>query len=467
MFAGIMNASYQPSWHHFEIAEKLEDVYNGKIDRLMIFMPPRHGKSELASVMFPAWVMGKDPTKKFIATSYSAELATDFGYRVRNTIQDNQYKAIFSTFLREDSKAKNNWRTEQGGQYVAVGVGGPITGRGADILLIDDPVKNREEADSHVFQDKILRWYTSTAYTRLHKGGAVVLIMTRWSDNDLAGKLLEQNPDEWTVVKFPAIAQEDEQYRKNGEALWPQRYDKETLLRIKDNIGPDWSPLYQQEPFDLADAVFKKEWVQYWGEGRELKTLPSRLKIRIIVDLASSSDKRSDESSILVVAVDANRNRYVLESFGDWGDEGRRFDPGEIVDQIYFYADKYAEIDPSLVLYVESVSYQRTLMYWLKEYAKKRIGKVYRVEEIKTPTTQTKEEKIKGLIPFMSNGMIFFRQERCQELIEQMMRFPKGKRVDRLDTLAMDLDFEKRPSMKMVMPNLKFDPRSGRVIKYS
>ena len=465
MFSTIMNPTYQPSWHHFEIAEKLEAVANGEIDRLMLFLPPRHGKSELASVMFPAWLMGRDPTKKIIAASYSAELAQDFGYRVRNIINDQQYEAIFDTKLRDDSKAKNNWRTEQDGQYVAVGVGGPITGRGADILLLDDVVKNREEADSSTYQEKILRWYTSTAYTRLHKGGAVVLIMTRWSDGDLAGKLLAQNPDEWTVVNFPAIATKDERYRKTGEPLWPERYDIDSLLRIKNNIGPDWAPLYQQEPFDLQDAEFKRGWIKYWGEGQ--KALPKVLRVRIIVDLASSSDTRSDENAILVVAEDATRTRYVLESWGDWLTENRRCNPEEIIERIYYYADTYSDIDPHLTINVETVSYQRTLMFWLKEYGRKRAGKVYRVNEIKTPTTKTKEDKIRGLIPFFSNDMIYFPQRKAEELIQQIMRFPKGDRVDRLDTLAMDLELEQRPTRKIKVPSLKFDPTSGRVIKYS
>jgi hypothetical protein len=448
------------------IAEHLEKVERGEIDRLMIFMPPRHGKSELASVLFPAWYIGRNPGKQIIASSYSSELAQDFGYQVRNLISDQQYKGVFKCSLRADSQAKGNWRTEQGGQYVAVGVGGPITGRGADLLLIDDPIKNREEADSTVYRDKIMRWYTSTAYTRLHKGGSVVVIQTRWHDDDLSGRLLKENKGEWTVLNLPALAMEDEDHRSVGDPLWEEKYDKEALLRIKDNIGPDWSPLYQQEPIDVTDSEFRKEWI------RRYDSPPDRLRVRVICDLASSEDKRSDENAICVVGQSADQRRYVLASWGDWEDEGRRFNPDEVIDKIYQMADDWAHIDPMLKIYVETVSYQRTLVYGLKEHARRRRSqgqKIYQVEELKTPTNKSKDDKIRGLIPYLSNNMIFLPHGGTAILEQQMLRFPKGQRVDRLDTLAMDLDLDRKP-VRHGTRNLRpqqYDPQTGRVLKYS
>lgn len=453
---------YKANWHHRVIADHLEKVETGEIDRLMIFMPPRHGKSELASVLFPSWYLGRNPDAKVIASSYSSELAQDFGYQVRNHIKDYAYQAVFNTNLKEDSQAKNNWRTEQGGHYMAVGAGGAITGRGADLLIIDDPVKNREEADSSTYRDKIYRWYTSTAYTRLHTGGRIVVIQTRWHDDDLSGRLLKENPGEWTVLCFPAIAVEEEEFRDVGEALWPEKYDLGALNRIKDNVSEDWSPLYQQSPIDLSNAEFKREWINRY------ETLPQLLKVRIIVDLASSEDKRSDENAILVIGEARDRKRYIIKSWGDWESEGRRFNPQEVIEKIYSLADQHYTLDNTLSINIETVSYQKTLQYWIKQHAQQRRHKgerIYRIEEIKTPTTKSKDDKIRALIPFLSNNMVFFPYGGTEELENQMMRFPKGQRVDRLDTLAMDLDLEKKPAPNNVrLPQPVYV--NGRITKF-
>lgn len=158
-------------------------------------MPPRHGKSQLSSIYFPAWFLGRNPEKEIITTSYSGELAKKFGGETRDLISDRQYQTVFNVRLKEDSQAKTLWHTEQGGSYTAVGRGGTITGRGADILLIDDPFANREEAESKTIRDSVYDWYTSTAYTRLEKGAAIVIIMTRWHTDDLVGRLLEKEKD--------------------------------------------------------------------------------------------------------------------------------------------------------------------------------------------------------------------------------------------------------------------------------
>lgn len=243
-FSIILDKNYKPNWHHEQIASALEKVESGEIKRLLIQMPPRHGKSQLASINFPAWYLGRNPNKEIITASYSSDLAIDFGSKTRDVVNDEIYKDIFETRLKQDEQNKAKWRTNDKGSYTSVGVGGPLTGRGANILIIDDPLKNREEAESETMRKKVWDWYTSTAYTRLEKNGAIIVIMTRWHLDDLAGRLLdyEQHGGEhWEVISFPAIAEDDERFRKKGEALWESKYDLNALLNIKQNIGAyDW-----------------------------------------------------------------------------------------------------------------------------------------------------------------------------------------------------------------------------------
>lgn len=196
------------SHHHRFIAEKLEAVESGKIDRLAIFCPPRHSKSELASRRFPAWYLGRHPDHQVICCSYGDELAMDFGRNVRDIVEGQEYSSLFpGTSIRADSRSAERWQTDQGGVYVSAGVGSGITGRGAHIALVDDPVKNREEADSETHRRRVWNWFTNVLYTRLMPGGAVILIMTRWHEDDLAGRLLEAESaggDQWEVVNLPA-----------------------------------------------------------------------------------------------------------------------------------------------------------------------------------------------------------------------------------------------------------------------
>jgi len=251
-----------PAGHHQRIAEKLEAVERGEIDRLMIFMPPRHGKSELASKRFPAWCLGRNPKRQIIAASYNSDLASDFGRNVRNIVAAPEFGQVFNDVsLAPDSQAANRMNTNKGGTYVAAGVGTAVTGRGADIALIDDPFKDREEADSERRRETVWDWYRSTLYTRLMPGGAIVLIQTRWHEDDLAGRLLEQEGDQWDVLELPAID-------TRGQALWPEWYDVPALTRIKDTIGPrEWSALYQQQPQPDEGTYFQREWFTEWKAG--------------------------------------------------------------------------------------------------------------------------------------------------------------------------------------------------------
>lgn len=269
-FTEYVNPAYVSAGHHAKICDKLEQVERGDIDRLMIFMPPRHGKSELASRKFPAWYLGRNPDKQIIAASYNSDLARDFGRDVRNLVAAPEYTDAFSDVaLSQDSQAADRMHTNHGGMYIAAGVGTATTGRGAHLFLIDDPFKDREEADSERRRETVWNWYRSTAYTRLMPGGAIVLIQTRWHEDDLAGRLIEQDGrkedgGEWDVLELPAL--------KDGKALWPEWYDVPALERIKRTIGPrEWSALYQQQPQPDEGTFFQRDWLKQWVKLPDLR----------------------------------------------------------------------------------------------------------------------------------------------------------------------------------------------------
>lgn len=321
---------YRPAPHHHLIAETLEAVERGEKKRVMIFMPPRHGKSELASRRFPAFFIGRNPERSIIAASYNKDLASDFGRDVRNIVADYRYSNLFDVHLSEDSSAANRWHTQKGGMYVAAGVGTAATGRGAHAFLIDDPVKDRETADSEVFREKIWRWYTSVAYTRLESDidpnevleddwlwkelrddidrgdatpmeGAILLIQTRWNDDDLAGRLLKEQKrggDQWEILELPAIREVE------GErtALWASKYPLPALERIKNAVGQrDWEALYQQKPITDEGAIFKRHWWKPWDppNGR----YPPFDYIVASADTAYTEKEQNDPTGFVVLGV--------------------------------------------------------------------------------------------------------------------------------------------------------------------
>lgn len=268
-FTSHTNPLYRVAAHHRLIAEKLESIERGDIDRLMIFMPPRHGKSELASVRFPAWYLGRNPSHQIITASYAHKLAAKFGRQVRNLIASPEYQATFPGItLSEDSQAKDLFNTSHGGVYMATGVDGSVTGSGGHLVSIDDPVKGRQEADSETIQETAWDWYRGDLYTRLMPGARIVLTQTRWNEADLAGRILEsegriEDGGQWHVLDLPAI-------NEAGEALWPEWYPIQALERIKDAIGNrEWSALYQQKPQPDEGTYFQRAWFKEW------ETLPS------------------------------------------------------------------------------------------------------------------------------------------------------------------------------------------------
>ena len=250
--------AYRIGQHHRLISQKLEAVERGEIKRLMISMPPRHGKTMTASEFYPAWYLGRNPDKYVIAATYAQDFADDIGRKVRNQLTDPIFQAIFpGVSARSDSTSAKRFHTPQGGVYFAVGVGGPITGRGAHLLLIDDPIKGREDADSDTQRRKLKDWYTSVAYTRLMPDGAIVVIQTRWHEDDLSGWLLSDHSHEnWDVLSLPAIDDD-------GVALWPEQYPADRLREIERTIGPrDWASLYQQRPAPAEGALFDVSAIQ-------------------------------------------------------------------------------------------------------------------------------------------------------------------------------------------------------------
>ncbi|HHW26240.1 MAG TPA: phage terminase large subunit [Firmicutes bacterium] len=262
--------AWQPAPHLNLLCEKLEAVERGEIKRLMVFMPPRHGKSEVVSKKFPAWFLGRNPDKEIIISCYAADLAYDFSRIARNTFAEWGPR-LWNLELADDSSAVGRWgiKGHRGG-LTAAGVGGPITGRGAHVAIVDDPFKNYEEAASETIRAKVLNWYKSTLRTRLAPGGAIVLVMTRWHEEDLAGILKKEfeegDGEEWDIVSLAAIAEDDDILgRKPGEPLWPERYPLEELEATKNALGSYlWAALYQQHPAPAEGNRFKRSWFRYF-----------------------------------------------------------------------------------------------------------------------------------------------------------------------------------------------------------
>lgn len=314
-YAAYQWPGYRDAAHHRLIARKLEALERGEIDRLMVFMPPRHGKSMLATEFFLAWYLGRNPEHYVVCATYAQDLADDFGRKVKGQIEDPTYQNIFpGVGLADDSRSSkrfhiNGWEggyehvTKQKGAFYAVGVGGPLTGRGAHLLLIDDPVKNREEADSETIRRKTREWYTSTAYTRLMPGGKIIVIQTRWHEDDLSGWLLREHKHEgWDIIDLPAISSQN-------EPLWPEQYPIEVLERIRRAVGPrDWSALYQQRPAPDEGNYFKAEWF------RPVPELPPRATLKVYggSDYAVTADG-GDYTVHVVVGIDPENRIYLLD----------------------------------------------------------------------------------------------------------------------------------------------------------
>jgi predicted phage terminase large subunit-like protein len=408
---------YDPAAHHTLIAEKLEAAASGQVDRLMVNMPPRHGKSELASRRFPAWLLGINPEIEIVVASYNADKAREFGYEVRDIVRSSEYRALFPNVgLKQDSKAADRWNTDAGGSFRAVGIGTALTGRGADVLLIDDPIKDDEEADSELRRERIWAWYSSVAYTRLSAGGRVIVIQTRWHEDDLTGRLLTEQAkggDKWTVLELPAIS-------SDGRALWPDRFPVEYLKRIKRVTLPrHWSALYQQRPAPEEGAYFKKDWFRFYD------TKPKHLRIYGASDYAVT-DGGGDFTVHLVVGVDPDDNIHVLDLWkgqttsdqwvAAWVDLVRQYQP-------LMWVEEQGQIIKSIGPFLEK-RMREEKVYCRREQVTSAADKPTRSRSI-----QARAAMGKVYLPSKSPWLADFLQE--------LTTFPAGRHDDQVDTVGL------------------------------
>lgn len=454
VFCILVDRRYEVNWHHRLIAEKLQAVEQGEIKRLILEMPPRHGKSLLASILFPAWYMGRNPEKEIITASYNSDLAQDFGGKTRSLVDDPIYKNIFDLKLAKDEKAKAKWRTSGGGTYTSVGIGGAITGRGAHVLIIDDPIKNREEANSDLIREKHWSWFTSTAYTRLEPDASVILILTRWHYDDLAGRLIEEQKaggQPWEIVRFPAIAEEDEQFRKAGEPLWPKRYDLSTLNETKRVVGlMDWAALYQQAPIISETQEFKEEYFRYFEEA---DIAGEKLTINLLIDPAISKKDQACNTGFIDVAKRKDQPFwYVMD------DCSGKMDPHQLTNLVFTKIEQYQKDYPTanVQVWIETIAFQEAYLYFFKEEMRRR--EIYFVvHELKS--RQDKHGRIRGLIPLYKNGVIKHRHYMSKGPLEmELLQFPMGRLVDRIDALAFNLSAVKPTRDKKRNNRLPIDP---------
>ena len=425
---------YQAGWVHKDICRRLEkfskDVAAKLSPRLMLFMPPRSGKSELVSRCFPAWHLGHYPTDEIIACSYAASLANSFSRKVREILRDPSYRTIFSsTALDKSSQAVEQWMTSKGGGYVAAGVGGPIVGKGANVLIIDDPTKGRTEAQSDVVKEAVKDWYTGSAYTRLAPGGGILVVMQRWAEDDLAGWLESEDKqtqnENWDIIRYPAIAIEDEEFRFKGAALHPERYDLKALQRIRVTIGErDFAALYQQNPIPDEGDYFKKPHFRYYVP----QDLPNINELRLFCtfDLAIGETAQNDYTAGVVAGVDNAANIYVLRVYHE------KIDALKIAELLF---DIWDDWKPE-VIGLEKGHIEGTMAPFLAKMAEER-----RVFPFFDPLPVGRKDKVaraQAIRGWMAHGKVYWnRMDPMQnEAIEELLKFPNGKHDDRVDMMA-------------------------------
>lgn len=428
-------AGYKAGWVHKDICRRLEKfseaVRNNESPRLMLFMPPRSGKSEIVSRNFPAWHLGRNPEHEIIACSYAASLANSFSRKVRDILRDPAYHNIFEeTRLDKESQSVENWLTNKGGGYVSAGVGGGIVGKGAHVLIIDDPTKGRDEAKSESVQESIRDWYTGSAYTRLTAGGGVLIIMQRWAEDDLAGWLLEEDAnngflENWEVVRYPAIATEDETYRNKGDALHPERYDEKAFKRIRATLGErDWHALFQQNPLPDTGDFFKKNMFKYYKSSEQPPL--DELKIYAAWDLAVGIKQTNDYSVGIYIGLDERSRIWVLHI------ERCKVKTLELCQKILDLHKQYNPLCTGMEHGQISMSIEPFLEVMMREQ------KIFPYIEKLKPGRSDKEARASSIRGRMQQGMVLFRKgcEVVSEVVAECLKFPNGKNDDSVDALA-------------------------------
>lgn len=432
-FAEYVYEGYLPGWHTDVLCAALEKIEKGEIRFLMVEMPPRHGKSLHVSQLFPAWCVGRDKDASVIVSSYSGDLATDHGRETRNLMASKRYQNVFSTRLAADSTAKGKWNTDGKGAYNAVGVGGSTTGRGAKYFIVDDPLKDRKEAESELIRDDRWAWFRSVARTRLTPDGAMIVMHTRWHLDDLIGRIIKEdtwrdyfapdNGEKWVRLRLPAIATESEKYRKSGEPLWPERYNVAELDDIKKTIGTyEWGALYQQNPVLTENQEFKPSWFRY----RTLEDV-SHMSVRKFATIDPNL-KKSDTSDWTGVC----RN-YVNEK-NQWHLRANRYrvNSKDIIDLIFLLHDEGFE-----KIGIEEGAFTYVVEPFLKDEMTKR-GKFPNIVPLKHQGTM-KEIRIRGLIPRYQTEMIYHLEGECDDLEEELLSFPLGLHDDCADAVAYQI----------------------------
>lgn len=422
---------WYPAEHLVLLSEYLMDVAAGVIKHLMVFMPPRSGKSTIISQYFPAWYLGKFPDRRVILTSYESSFAAQWGYKARNIVAEHGH--LFNIRVSKDSAAKDSWDLEghAGGMNTA-GAGGAITGRGGNLVIIDDIIKNAEEANSKTQRDKVYEWYRSTLYTRLEPDGSIVLMMTRWHEDDLAGRLLKEEPEKWTVLSLPAIAEEDDLLgRQPGQALFPKRFDVPALMDIKKTLGSYWwNALYQQRPTSEEGAIFKKQYFKYATlekgilAGTDKKVVFKDCLVFQTCDPAVSTRASADYFVLKTWALSKENDLFWID-----GIRTRLEGP----DQVNLFKQAHTRWNPAVQL-VESVGVGKTLFQLLKR------------EGLPVVELQAETDKVTRALPAaarMEAGCIYFLSTLpgLAEFEDELLAFPTGAHDDQVDCLSYAVQY--------------------------
>jgi len=413
--------------HHELMAKKFEEIARGETKRLIINMPPRHTKSEFASYLLPAWYLGKFPNKKIIQCSNTAELAVGFGRKVRNLVDGETYSKVFpNVALRSDSKAAGRWSTNSNGEYFAIGVGGTVTGKGADLLIIDDPHSEQEAAlassDPSVF-DKVYEWYTSGPRQRLQPGGSIVIVMTRWSKRDLTGKvcqaMIDRDGDEWEIIQLPAI-------KRNEKPLWPEFWSYDELSKLREELPlAKWQAQYQQDPTSEEGALVKREWWQIWEQDRP----PPCEFIIQSWDTAFTKSERADYSACTTWGVfylnenPQDPNIILLDALKE------RMEFPQLKTRAM---EMYQEFQPDAFI-VEAKASGAPLIFELR-----RMG--IPVQEFTPTRGNDKISRVNSVSDLFASGKIWAPRKRwAEEVIEELAAFPNSDHDDLVDSTTQAL----------------------------
>ena len=426
--------------HHKEIADKFNKLANGKIKRLIINMPPRHTKSEFASFLLPAWMVGRKPNLKIIQSTHTTELAIRFGRKAKTLMDSPEYKKVFDTRLREDSQAAGKWETEQGGEYYAAGVGSAITGRGADLLIIDDPHSEQDAMNPEAL-DRAYEWYTSGPRQRLQPGGAIVLVMTRWSTKDLTSKLINAQKnlkaDKWEIIEFPAIM-------PSGKPVWPEYWKKDELEGVKASISVGkWNAQWMQNPTSEEGSIIKRDWWKVWDK----PNIPTLQHIIQSYDTAFSKKETADYSAITTWGVfypdeDSPANLILLDAFKE------RLEFPELRKEAF---EQYKYWNPDTII-IEGKASGMPLTYELRKMGIPVINF--------TPSKgQDKHSRVNAVAPLFESGMIWAPDEEfAEEVVEECASFPYGDHDDLVDSTTQAIMRFRQAGFVNLPDDYKEDP---------